>query len=406
MHRSIATLVLVLLCALPLRGAENHEDKLRLVADAILKQTTRRLIDRSTGKTYENSDSLAPRPEISIESKFNAWFYQTWLLAIGMRRTAEALHEPRYEGYGEANLAFIYRNLPYFEKQHAAKMKAAPVGDGSLSPIAFHFQLSSLWHTGLAPLVLEQKAATGDTRYDPFLARMDRFLANNPRFPDGAHYRPGKGLMTDDPFMTVPYLVRRYRLLGDKASLDAAIAQIKGTQDRLFDPKAGLYRHIWSLKTSRPEGEYWGRGNGWMVLAHAELLAFLPADHPERAPLLASYVAHMEGLRKHQNPAGGWHQVIDHPESWLETSCTGMFTYGLARGVNEGWLDASFAADARKGWNALQAKVTPEGDLLDVCASTDVGDLAFYLKRPRLKGDLHGFGSYLLAGAEVMKLKP
>lgn len=114
----------------------------------------------------------------------------------------------------------------------------------------------------------------------------------------------------------------------------------------------------------------------------------------------------MEGLRKHQDPAGGWHQVVDHPESWLETSCTGMFTYGLARGVNEGWLDASFAADARKGWNALQAKVTPEGDLLDVCASTDVGDLAFYLNRPRLKGDLHGFGSYLLAGAEVMKLTP
>lgn len=187
MHQPIAALFFSLFFALPLRGADNHEDNLRLVADGILQQTTRRLIDRSNGKTYENSNSLAPRPEISIESKFNAWFYQTWLLAIGMRRTADALHEPRYEGYGEANLAFIYRNLAYFERQHAAKMKAAPVGDGSLSPIAFHFQLSSLWHTGLAPLVLEQKAATGDTRYVPFLARMDRFLATNPRFPDGAH---------------------------------------------------------------------------------------------------------------------------------------------------------------------------------------------------------------------------
>ena len=123
MPRTIAALVFVILCALPLRGAENHEDKLRLVADGILKQTTRRLIDRSNGKTYENSDSLAPRPEISIESKFNAWFYQTWLLSIGMRRTADALHEPRYEGYGEANLAFIYRHLSYFEKQQAAKKR-------------------------------------------------------------------------------------------------------------------------------------------------------------------------------------------------------------------------------------------------------------------------------------------
>ena len=99
-----------------------------------------------------------------------------------------------------------------------------------------------------------------------------------------------------------------------------------------------------------------------------------------------------------------WHQVLNVPTSWLETSATGMITYGLARGVNEGWLDRSFAADARKGWSALQTKVLPDGDLTDVCGSTDTGDLNFYLKRPRLQGDLHGFGSYLLAGAEIIRL--
>lgn len=99
-----------------------------------------------------------------------------------------------------------------------------------------------------------------------------------------------------------------------------------------------------------------------------------------------------------------WHQVLDHAESWLETSATGMIIYGMARGVNEGWLDASFAKTALKAWKALQSKVTPEGDLLDVCGSTDTGDLKYYLNRPRLQGDLHGFGSYLLAGAEVVRL--
>lgn len=111
--------------------------------------------------------------------------------------------------------------------------------------------------------------------------------------------------MTDDPFMTVPYLVRRYRLLGDKASLDAAIAQIKGTQARLFDPKAGLYRHIWNLKTSRPAGEFWGRGNGWMVLAHADLLAFLPADHAERPSLVAPCLLRRAHGRAQEAPGSG-----------------------------------------------------------------------------------------------------
>ena len=97
--------------------------------------------------------------------------------------------------------------------------------------------------------------------------------------------------------------------------------------------------------------------------------------------------------------------MLDHPESWIETSCTGMFTYALARGVNEGWLDASFTPTARQGWTALRTKVTAEGDLIDICGSTDVGNVAFYLKRPRLQGDLHGFGSFLLAGAEIVRLE-
>jgi rhamnogalacturonyl hydrolase YesR len=112
----------------------------------------------------------------------------------------------------------------------------------------------------------------------------------------------------------------------------------------------------------------------------------------------------MEGLRHCQSHAGGWHQVLDQSESWIETSCTGMFVYGLARGVNEGWLDPSFANSARSGFAALKTKVTEDGNITEVCGSTDVGDLDYYLKRPRINGDLHGFGSFLLAGAEIIRM--
>lgn len=403
---TIPRLLLCLVVCAPLSRANAADDQtmLRRVADHVLQQTTRRLIDRSSGMTYSDSTGLAPKPELSIECKFNAWFYQTWLLADGIRRTAAALKEPRYDQYGEQNLAFIYQHLDYFKRQRDAKMTAAPVGDGKLSPIGFHFQINSLWQTGLAPLVLEQYAATKDARYEPFLARMRRFLADNPRFDDGTFYRKGKGLMTDDPYMTVPFLLREWRFSGEAKHLDAAIAQILGTHARVFDAEVGLLRHLWDLKTNAPGGHFWGRGNGWTVMAHVDLLAELPTDHPRRNEVLAAFVRHMEGMRRHQDPAGGWHQVLTVPSSWLETSATGMITYGIARGVNEGWLDRSFAVDARKGWAALQTKVLPDGDLIDVCGSTDTGDLNFYLKRPRLQGDLHGFGSYLLAGAEIVRL--
>lgn len=394
-----------LFCLLSLACAlQATEPTLRLVADHVLTETTRLLVDRETGQTFEDSTGLAPKPSISIESKFNAWYYQTWLLADGMRRVASTTGDPRYRDYGEQNLSFIYRHMPYFQRQHDAGMKAAPVGDGKLSPIGFYFGFDALWQTGLAPLAIEQQVATKDPKYDPFLVRMREFLRTNPRFDDGAFYRKGKGMMTDDPYMTVPFLVREWKASGDRRQLDAAVAQILGTHARLLDPRQALLRHLWDLKTAKPAGEFWGRGNGWTALAHVELLASLPADHPRHAEVLTAFIRHMEGLRAVADKDGGWHQVLDHPESWLETSATGMITYAMARGVNEGWLDPSFAMTARKGWAALQSKVTPAGDLIDVCGSTDTGDLAYYLKRPRLQGDLHGFGSFLLAGAEIVRL--
>lgn len=382
-----------------------RDDKvLRKVADGVLAQTTRRLHDQATGETYTDSTSLEARPSVTVESKFNAWYYQTWLLADGMRRVGDTLGDPRYQNYGEQNLDFLYRHLPYFKRQHAAGMKAAPNGDGKLSPVECYFQIRELWQTGLAPLVEERFQATKDVKYEEFLRRIDGFLAQETRFEDGTFYRAHKGLMTDDPYMVVPYLVRKWKHTGESRFLDSAIQQIMGTHKRVLDPQKRLLSHLWDLKTETASGMFWARGNGWTVLAHAELLAAMPTDHPRRTEVLAAYVRHMEGIVKVQDPEGGWHQVLDHPESWIETSGTGMLTYGIARGVNEGWLDQSYAHSAVRGWEALEKKTTDEGDVLDVCASTDVGDLNFYLNRPRKTGDLHGFGSILLAGAEVSRL--
>ncbi len=402
--RGLAPMLLAIVAASAIAAPPADDAALlRRVADEVLRQTTRTLIDRSTGETFTASTALPLKPEISIESKFNAWFYQTWLLTDGMRRAAASLGEPAYRNYGERNLEFIYAHLGYFERQIAAGLKAAPVGDGALSPIGFHFRLTDLWHTGLAPLVVERYAETKDPRYEPYLARLAGYLGKASRLPDGTLHRARGRLMADDPYMVVPYLVRMHRLTGEARYLDDAVQQLLGTNRLLFNPERGWYRHAWDVKARAPLGEFWGRANGWMMLAQVELLAALPVSHPARAKVLAVFVAHAEGLRRAQDPAGGWHQLLDQPAAWIETSSTGMFVYGLARGVNEGWLDRAWAEVARRGWETLKTKVTATGDIVDVCGSTDVGDVAYYLKRPRLQGDLHGFGPFLLSGGEILR---
>jgi rhamnogalacturonyl hydrolase YesR len=93
-----------------------------------------------------------------------------------------------------------------------------------------------------------------------------------------------------------------------------------------------------------------------------------------------------------QAPSGLWHQLLDDPQSFEETSGTGMFTYAMIVGVKNGWLAAADYGDAaRRGWLALCGKVDANSNLTDICVGTNQSkDKQFYLDRPRQAGDLHG----------------
>jgi rhamnogalacturonyl hydrolase YesR len=114
----------------------------------------------------------------------------------------------------------------------------------------------------------------------------------------------------------------------------------------------------------------------------------------------------MQGLVARQNKDGLWHQVLDHPESYTETSSSGMFTYSLLHGSAKGWLPPSARTAGLKGWNGLQTKLTDKNQLKDVCRSTGMSeDLDYYFNRERITHDQHGIGPFLLAAAEIIKLK-
>jgi len=100
----------------------------------------------------------------------------------------------------------------------------------------------------------------------------------------------------------------------------------------------------------------------------------------------------MAGLRRYQAPSGLWRQLIDDDQSWVETSCTGMFTYAMIVGVQHGWLDAKEYGDcARKGWIGLCGYIDADGNIREICVGTSQSqDTEYYLNRPRAVGDLHG----------------
>ena len=82
-----------------------------------------------------------------------------------------------------------------------------------------------------------------------------------------------------------------------------------------------------------------------------------------------------------------------------------MFTYVLAHGINQGWLDLqAYGPAALMGWNAVSTKVNDKGQVEGTSAGTSIAfDAAFYYQRPVGTGP-HGYGSVLMAGASMYTL--
>ncbi|HYO09600.1 MAG TPA: glycoside hydrolase family 88 protein [Tepidisphaeraceae bacterium] len=205
-------------------------------------------------------------------------------------------------------------------------------------------------------------------------------------------------LWIDDMYMITAAQAQAYRATGDRAYLDRAAKEMVLYLDELQRPN-GLFFHAPDVPF------FWGRGDGWVAAGMAELLRDLPADHPDRPRIMKGYHLMMAALLKHQDKSGMWRQLIDDPQAWPETSCTGMFTFAFITGVKNGWLDAkTYGPAARRGWMALTDYIEPDGDVREVCEGTNKrNDRQFYLDRRRITGDMHGQAPVLWCATALLR---
>ena len=189
----------------------------------------------------------------------------------------------------------------------------------------------------------------------------------------------------DDVYMIGCLQVQAYRATGNPIYLDRAALEIDTYIQKLQQPN-GLFFH--GLEAPF----FWGRGNGWVAAGMAELLSELPKSNSHYKSILKGYKKMMKTLVKNQDEDGMWHQLIDHPESFKETSSTGMFGFAMTVGVKKGLLPKKpYSEASRKAWNALTTYINDDGKIREVCIGTGQSkDVNFYLTRPRTTGDLHG----------------
>jgi rhamnogalacturonyl hydrolase YesR len=104
-----------------------------------------------------------------------------------------------------------------------------------------------------------------------------------------------------------------------------------------------------------------------------------------------------------------WHQVLNAPDSYPETSCTSMFIYAFARGIQHGWLEQpdAYIKSVFQAWEALnRISIDKNGNVYGVCRGSEFSFTPEYYKKelPWNLNDTHGIGIVLLAGVEMLKL--
>lgn len=209
---------------------------------------------------------------------------------------------------------------------------------------------------------------------------------------------PETRFWVDDMYMITIVQVEAFRATGDRKYLDRAALEMVTYLNKLQRPN-GLFYHAPDVPF------FWGRGNGWFAAGMAELLRSLPENHPQRARILEGYRKMMKALLKYQGKDGMWRQLIDHPESFPETSGSGMFTFAMITGVKNGWLnEETYGPAARKAWIALVGYLDQNADMTNVCVGTGKKDsLEYYLTRPRHTGDMHGQAPVLWSASALLR---
>ncbi len=235
--------------------------------------------------------------------------------------------------------------------------------------------------------------------------RDQRYLEVGLRFADLQWENPREDGLTqqtrwwiDDMYMVGMLQIQAYRATGAARYADRAALQAAAYLKKLQQPN-GLFFH-------GPEAPFfWGRGNGWVAAAMAEILTSLPSDHRLRPEIIAGYRKMMAALLKNQSDNGMWRQLVDYPYAWAESSCTAMFAFAIQTGIDHGWLNKKrFGVAVDKAWNALSAHLDRGGNIREICVGTgQQDDIEFYLKRPRTLGDLHGQAPFLWLAVERMK---
>lgn len=378
-----------------------------------------------TGKMYRTGDGKEvtwqlPRLELAAANAeihqpwgegYTAFNYHAGGLAMAMEELGQYTGNKKYSDYCRTYCDFYIEKHKYMAYQKYA-LNMFNAWDHKLVE-GYLLDYTSAPLLPFAEVLLSMKAGKRNTEYRNLFNEMKEYLIHTQtRTPEGNFCRinPKKyAVWVDDMYMGLPFLVQASRLTTEAKEreklLDDAVNQVWAFNKYVYHPDKHLYQHGQFTEEAVVQ-PFWSRGNGWALWAVTKLLTYLPENHPRYKRLLTHYRNHVKALISCQDETGLWHNILDNPASYLETSGTAIFTCCIAKGIQNGWLNAArYKPIVWKAWKGIETQIGNEYEVHGITVGTNcTTDISYYLERPTCINDCHGLFPVILAGIEVDRL--
>jgi unsaturated rhamnogalacturonyl hydrolase len=386
------------------------KSQLTRIYNYLYPQITYRVYDRKTHKPITDFSTVNPNADLNSgdinfdrDNALPYWSYPSGVAYSAMIKISNVTGDKKFLDFTVKCINHFFNNLPYFKKIDST------VGQ-SMNNYRSALNTSSLDDCGsMGAALIRYYKISKDPSILPMINHIADFISGKQfRLADGtlARQRPqAKSVWADDAYMSIPFLSEMGSLSGDSKYYDDAAKQVVQMSKYLFRWGKQLFDHGVNIQNEYDPDFFWGRANGWVIISIVDLLDVLPDNHKDRDQILKILRTHIKGLAEVQGADGFWHNLLDKPDSYTETSCTALFTYSIAHAINKGWADYTYGPVAQAGWNALASRILPNGQVEGTCIGTTFGNEAiYYYHRPTSVHSSLAYGPVLMAGAEIISL--
>ena len=190
-------------------------------------------------------------------------------------------------------------------------------------------------------------------------------------------------LWDDTLFMAVLFLANAGRILRRNDYLEEVAYQFLLHAKYLTDTTTGLWYHGFTFEGRHNFSKaLWGRGNAWVTAAIPVFLEIARPAPPVFRFLQSALEQQVVALLPLQEKDGMFHTLLTDPSSYVETSATSGFGYGILKGIHDRILPEKYLPIAEAAVRATINNIDDEGVVLQVSGGTPIVSLDAYKTIP------------------------